>query len=90
MKHSLFIEGEWAEKFNRQTNCLLQKTIELVQAAQKRNEIRKDINPGILATAIFSHYLLILIVCVKEPGLDVRSALVQLKAIMAQTIRGAL
>ncbi len=89
VKHSLFIEGEWAKKFEDQTNRFIQKTVQLIKEAQKRKEIRKDTNAEILASVFFSQYLLILLTCVKAPMFDMDFAIKTLELFVNQTISGA-
>ncbi len=89
VKHSLFIEGEWKKKFDDQTERFLKKTIQLIQEAQRRQEIREDVNADILASVFFSQYLLILLISVKSPIFDLDSAIETLEQFINQTISGA-
>jgi AcrR family transcriptional regulator len=88
VQHSVFIEGEWAEKFDTQTMRLVDKISLLIKDAQKQNEIIDYVDPKTLASALFSHYLFVLIVSVKQ-NLPSDTAIETLKSFVDLTISGA-
>ncbi len=90
VEHSLFIEGEWVEKFNAQSIRLIDKLAELIQEAKKQKKIQKDVDNKVVASAFFSHYLFILILCVKEPIIDPVLAIDLLRPFINLTISGAM
>ncbi|MCK5098255.1 MAG: TetR/AcrR family transcriptional regulator [Desulfobacteraceae bacterium] len=90
VEHSLFVEGEWAERFNTQTMRLVDKTAQLIQKAKKQKKIKENIDSKQLASAFFSHYLFILILCVKEPKIDPVFALKLLAPLINLTISGSI
>lgn len=90
VEHSLFVEGEWAERFNTQTIRLIDKTVQLIQEAKKQKKIKENIDSKQLASAFFSHYLFILILCVKEPKIDSAFALGLLAPLINLTISGSI
>ncbi len=88
VQHSLFIEGEWAARFNEQTIRLIDKISQLVQQAKDQKNIKNDVDPKTLASALFSHYLFVLVICVKE-DLSSDIAIETLKSFIGFTINGA-
>ncbi len=90
MEHSLFVEGEWEEKFNAHSMRLVDKIAQLIQKAKKQKKIRKEVDNKLLASALFSHYLFVLILCVKEPAIDPVFAIEMLTPYINLTISGAI
>lgn len=86
VEHSLFIEGEWAKKFNDQSMRLIRGIARLIQEAKKKGAITKEVDNELLASALFSHYLFILIICVKEPVIDPSFAVELLKPFVSQAV----
>ncbi|MCG8375617.1 MAG: TetR/AcrR family transcriptional regulator [Chlorobiales bacterium] len=90
VKHSLFIEGDWARKFNAQTFRLIEKTGHLIQEAKNQGRIRSEVDNQVLASAFYSHYLLVLVLSVKETAIDPNDALGKLETLINQTLSGAM
>ncbi len=90
VEHSLFIKGEWEEKFNAHSMRLVDKTDQLIQNAIKQNKIKKNIDSKLLASAFFSHYLFVLILCVKEPIINPDVATGMLAPFINLAISGAI
>ncbi len=90
VEHSLFIEGEWVETFNAHSMRLIDKVAQLIQEAKKQKKIRKDVDNKLVASAFFSHYLFVLILCVKEPVIDPVFAIEMLSPFINLTISGAM
>jgi len=90
VKHSLFIGGRWAEKFQDQIMRLGEKLVELIEKGKNRNEIRKDVDNLTLATSLWSHYIFVLILIVNGPEINSSFAIEMLKPIVNQTFSGAI
>lgn len=86
--HSVFIEGEWAVKFNVQSMKFVDRISQLVQEAKMQNKIEDNVDSKTLASALFSHYLFVLIISVKE-NFSSDTALETLKSFVDLTISGA-
>ncbi len=86
--HSVFIEGEWAAKFNVQSMKLVDKISQLVQQAKTQKKIEDYVDSKTLASALFSHYLFVLIITAKE-NLSSGTAIDTLKSFADLTISGA-
>ena len=90
VEHSLFVEGEWVKKFDTQTMQLISKTVHLIQKAKKQEILKKNVDSKSLATALFSHYLFVLIICVKDRKIDPCFALDLLSSLVNLTISGSI
>ncbi len=90
VEHTLFVEGEWAERFNAHSMRLVDKTAQLIQKAKKQEKIKENVDSKQLATAFFSHYLFVLVLCVKEPKIDPVFALEILAPLIHLTISGSI
>jgi len=89
VEHSLFIKGEWKQKFNAQSMSLIQKIVELIQVAKQKGTIHKDMDSELLASAFFSHYIFVLILTVKEPVIDPASSIQMLEPFINLAVSGA-
>lgn len=89
VEHSLFIKGDWAEKFKAQNMKLISEMDLLIGESINRGEIKKETDRQTLAAACFSHYLFVLILCVKEPEIDPVYAINLLKPFIRITFSGA-
>jgi AcrR family transcriptional regulator len=90
VEHSLFVEGEWVKKFDTQTMQFINKTVHLIQKAKKQGMVKKNVDNKSLATALFSHYLFVLILCVKDTKIDPYFALGLLSSLVDLTISGSI
>ncbi len=88
VKHSLFIEGEWAEKLYYQTCRLTTHLAGLIDGAKEKGLIKKSVDSRLLAYSYFSHYLFVLIKWVKEPPLEPESALEALSPLIDHASSG--
>lgn len=89
VEHSLFVKGEWEKKFDHQTERLVKKTVHLIQKAKKQKAVEENVDPELLATALFSHYLFVMILCVKETKIDPDFALGLLSPLVNLTLSGS-
>lgn len=90
VEHSLFIDGEWEKRFDEQTMKLIGKVIHLIGLAKTKRRIKESTDSESLGTALFSHYLFVLIVCVKDTKIDPDFALDLLSSLVEQTLSGAI
>ncbi len=89
VEHSLFVEGEWGKKFDSQSMQLVNKIIDLIEKAKERGTVKQDADSESLATALFSHYLFVLILCVKETEIDFDRALELLSPLVELSMSGS-
>jgi len=89
VEHSLFVKGEWEKKFDDQTERLIKKTVHLIQKAKKQKVVEENVDSDLLATALFSHYLFVLILCVKETKINPDFALGLLSPLVNLTLSGS-
>ncbi len=89
VKHSLFIRGKWAEKFEDQIMRLGEKLVELIQEGKKRNEIRNDVDNMVLATTLWANYIFVLILIVNAPEISAAVGVEMLKPLVSQTLSGS-
>lgn len=90
VEHSLFIEGEWAKKFDAHSMRLVDRTVQLIQTAKKQDKIREEVDNKLLASAFFSHYLFVLVLCVKKPPIDPAFAIEMLSPLIYLTFSGVI
>ncbi len=89
VEHSVFIEGEWGQKFKTQSYRLIHKVAQLIDEAKKKKQIKNDTDNELLALSFFSHYLYVLITYVKKPVFDPVSAVNMLEPLINQSSSGA-
>ncbi|MCP4105504.1 MAG: TetR/AcrR family transcriptional regulator [Desulfobacteraceae bacterium] len=87
IKHNLFITGEWATKFDEQTGRFMDKLTDLIEQAKKRKEIKKNADSELITMSFFSHYIFVLIICLKETDFD--HGIKMLEKLFEQTISGS-
>lgn len=89
VEHSLFIGGDWAKEFNAQSMRLVEKTSQLIESAKKKKIIKEEVDSQLLASAVFSHYLFVLILSVKEPVINPSHAVQMLTPFIHLCLSGA-
>ncbi|MCP4350334.1 MAG: TetR/AcrR family transcriptional regulator [Desulfobacterales bacterium] len=87
IKHNLFITGEWATKFDEQTGRFMDKLTDLIEQAKQRKEIKKNADSELITMSFFSHYIFVLITCLKETDFD--HGIKMLEKLLEQTISGS-
>lgn len=57
VRETLFVRGEWRERFDAQLDASLGQVVALLEAAQQRGEVRPDVDCGRTAMVLWSLYL---------------------------------
>lgn len=89
VQHSLFIEGAWAARFNAQSARLIKELSLIIHQGIADKRFFPDSNAELLATALFSHYLFVLIMsCANTPQMNHALAKQLLRPLVLQTLDG--
>lgn len=87
LKETLFLTGEWGEKFRGQSELFIMRLTKLVEASKARQEISEDIDSFLVTIGFFSNYFTAVLAVVKEPETPVEFNLMMLERLLRWQLR---
>lgn len=88
LREMWFIEGEWAEKRREETARFIDFVHQLLEGAQRRGELRADIDLRHTAEALYSFYVGTVIRAAGDSRLDVHALLEETETFVDQLLAG--
>lgn len=86
LKQTLFLDGEWGHLLGDQVNQFIKRIKGWIRMEQEKELIRQDIDCELAAISLFSQYIWVLAVTLREPVIDWTSALSQANKLVKQTV----
>lgn len=88
LREMWFVEGEWASKRREETDRFIEFCHRLLVSAQRRGELRSDINLRLTAESMYSLYVGSIVRAASDNDFDVKHLLSHLETFVDQLLAG--
>jgi AcrR family transcriptional regulator len=82
LKETIFLQGEWGERFNQQAGGFVLRVITLLQVAQQAGEISLEVDCQLVGSIFWSHYWLCLFNGLRQKDFDSASRVLEFERLM--------